>query len=51
MSSKRATGARRGSSPSTKTSTTHKRGGYSSSGKPVSQLKPPPSGPGAGAKK
>lgn len=28
-----------------------KRGGYSSSGKPVSQLKPPPSGSGAGSKK
>ena len=33
-----------------KTATSTKRGGYSSSGKPVSQLKPPPSGSGAGAK-
>jgi hypothetical protein len=27
-----------------------KRGGYGSSAKPVSQLKPPPSGPGPGSK-
>ncbi len=34
-----------------RTGTFSKRGGYSSSAKPVSQLKPPPSGSGAGAKK
>jgi hypothetical protein len=36
---------------SAKTGSFSKRGGYSSSGKPVSQLRPPPSGSGAGSKK
>lgn len=36
---------------SAKSGTFSKRGGYSSSAKPVSQLKPPPSGAGAGSKK
>ena len=43
--------AGRGTSKSSKTSSFTKRGGYSSSGKPVSQLKPPPGGSGAGSKK
>lgn len=44
------TSSSRSGSKSSKTAFT-KRGGYSSSGKPVSQLKPPPGGSGAGSKK
>lgn len=55
MARKTSTGARRQTSTSvtrsSKTGRFSKRGGYSSSAKPVSQLKPPPSGVGAGSKK
>lgn len=55
MARKTTTGVRRQASTSVqrsaKTGSFSKRGGYSSSAKPVSQLKPPPSGVGAGSKK
>ena len=41
---KRSTSSSRSTSRSSKNGQFTKRGGYSSSGKPVSQLKPPPSG-------